>query len=68
MNLRQNLKNGSKRDEERSLKFYVSVRRKDGSFYKKTNLLLVQSSGSRSPSELNAKQQKILIWDNCGLV
>ena len=48
-------------------KCYVSVTRKDSSFYKKTSLS-VGSSGSRPPSEVTASQQKSFILDNRGLV
>ena len=40
--------------------FYVSVRRKDGSFYN----LKTRSSGTRPASKVTASQQKIFICDN----
>ena len=49
-------------------KFYVSVRRKDGSFYKKTSLLSVRAVLKSSGSKVTASQRKIFVWDNRGLV
>ena len=49
--------------------FYVSVRGKDSSFYKKTPTeFVVGSSGSRLPSKVTTSQQKKFISDNRGLV